>query len=293
NFKLIDDLQLPHIESINDMLASLDIHFLTTETPLTDQTLAWQLLYQTGYLTIKSVLINKAIGPNDLVLNYPNREVSASLAQHIVIAESIFTSSSITGFSRYLRDAALAGDVDGMAQVVREALATVPNIVLNKDEHYFHVLVHFMLQAAGFQTFLEVAVSGGRIDLYFEVPSIVYVIEFKQGLPAKAALQQILDQRYHERWLSSGKPIYLVGLAFTKKSKKPVAVACEWQMVERTAPRKLMGKPTGKPVVKVAGKPVVKKRVVKPLATKVSLRDTSDASVIGKGKFVKKTSKKK
>ncbi len=47
----------------------------------------------------------------------------------------------------------------------------------------------------------------------------MYLLEFKIGKSARAALDQIHERRYWEKYLASGKKIYLIGANFDTKTR--------------------------------------------------------------------------
>jgi hypothetical protein len=50
-------------------------------------------------------------------------------------------------------------------------------------------------------------------------PKSILILEFKVDQPEEAAIQQIKTNRYHEKYLSEGKEIYLIGIHFSSKKK--------------------------------------------------------------------------
>ena len=60
------------------------------------------------------------------------------------------------------------------------------------------------------------AISGGRIDLSIVTDKHVYVIEYKVDKDAEAALSQIKDKHYADKFrLEKGKRVHLVGISFS------------------------------------------------------------------------------
>ncbi|MDY5498556.1 MAG: PD-(D/E)XK nuclease domain-containing protein, partial [Sphaerochaetaceae bacterium] len=63
---------------------------------------------------------------------------------------------------------------------------------------------------------VEERTSEGRIDLSVEAGEHVYVMEFKADKSAEAALRQIKEKRYADKFrLEKGKTIHLLGIAFS------------------------------------------------------------------------------
>jgi hypothetical protein len=71
----------------------------------------------------------------------------------------------------------------------------------------------------GFRIHTEVRTNQGRIDAVIYTDSHIYIFEFKLFDTAEAALQQIKDKHYYQRFLLEPKTIVLIGAAFDKSSK--------------------------------------------------------------------------
>lgn len=65
----------------------------------------------------------------------------------------------------------------------------------------------------GVRISVEVHTNKGRIDAVINHDNYVYILEFKLGEALKA-LNQIESMKYHEKYLSSGKIITLIGIGF-------------------------------------------------------------------------------
>ena len=68
----------------------------------------------------------------------------------------------------------------------------------------------------------EVRTNLGRIDAVVRVPGFVYVFEFKIKGSSAAALAQIKEKRYFERYLGAGNRVVLVGAGFSLKTRNVV-----------------------------------------------------------------------
>ena len=71
------------------------------------------------------------------------------------------------------------------------------------------------MRALGAEVEVEVATNNGRIDAVIESSDTIYIFEFKIDSPAEQALEQIIEKRYYQKYLSSGKRIMLVGAEFS------------------------------------------------------------------------------
>lgn len=70
----------------------------------------------------------------------------------------------------------------------------------------------------------ERATNLGRIDAVLDLADTVYILEFKMTT-GDTALQQIRDKQYAQPFLSSGKMISLLGIAFDHKLRN----IADWQ----------------------------------------------------------------
>jgi len=64
------------------------------------------------------------------------------------------------------------------------------------------------------------------MDMAVEFKDKVYVIELKCNKSAEQALAQIREKRYAEKYLQSGRKIYLVGINFSTKDR----AITDWRM---------------------------------------------------------------
>jgi hypothetical protein len=75
----------------------------------------------------------------------------------------------------------------------------------------------------GFKIEGEVMTGIGQIDAVLELKDLIVVSELKYhvkkktGILLNEALKQIHDRRYFEKYLHRGKPVLLMGLAFSGK----------------------------------------------------------------------------
>ena len=65
----------------------------------------------------------------------------------------------------------------------------------------------------------EVATMLGYADAVIETPTDVYVFEFKYHKSAKAAIRQIRERGYADRWIGGDRPVTLVGINFNPKKR--------------------------------------------------------------------------
>ena len=83
--------------------------------------------------------------------------------------------------------------------------------------------------ALGLNTTVEDSSAQGRLDMVLRFNGNVYLFEFKvvESASEGAALQQLKERRYADKYLSLGQPIHLVGVEFSKESRNLVAMEVE------------------------------------------------------------------
>ncbi len=59
----------------------------------------------------------------------------------------------------------------------------------------------------------------GRIDCVLQTDDTIYIIEFKLNDSCDAALQQIKDKQYAQKYQNSGKKIVLLGVEFDQDGR--------------------------------------------------------------------------
>jgi hypothetical protein len=99
-------------------------------------------------------------------------------------------------------------------------LKDVPSHLLDdKGEHFYHALVHLHFRYLGLFMDSEVHTSDGRMDAVVRTPAHIYLLEFKIDQSAEAALAQIRDKGYADKFRLENKPIIGVGICFDAQKK--------------------------------------------------------------------------
>jgi hypothetical protein len=169
------------------------------------------LLFQTGYLTIKNIDRSTGI----YTLDYPNREVEEAMQDHLIGA--LLHRSPTISLSPViqLRDAFAENDIAGAIAIINAMLKDVPShLFQDSGERFYHALVHLHFRYLGLFMQSEAHTSNGRMDAVVQTATHIYILEFKIDQGATAALQQIVDKRYADRYRADGKPIVGVGVGF-------------------------------------------------------------------------------
>jgi hypothetical protein len=152
-------------------------------------------------------------------LDYPNDEVRISFQKYLLEVFAHIQPTDAERTSKELKVAFIKKDIDEVIELLKYLFAHVPYQLHSKEEKYYHSLFMMICIGAGIKAQSEYSTSLGSIDLVFELPKIIYVIEVKFNKPAEEALNQIEERRYYERFITKEKEIILLGLSFKKEPK--------------------------------------------------------------------------
>lgn len=173
------------------------------------------LLYQTGYLTIKS---RNPFGLYEL--DYPNHEVESAMNGYLFEAFSGLRHSE--GLPLVFKIETLLRNQQ-LEQVLRILQGMFKDIPYQLHEHYpekfFHAAIHLLFTYMGLSVHSEVCVADGRADAVVETPTHIYLFEFKLDQSADVALNQIRKKEYYQAFWQKGKPVLGVGVNFSSQTK--------------------------------------------------------------------------
>ena len=197
----------------DELLSTFDVDGIATEA----------LLFQTGYLTI--AIEEPRGGEMFYRLGYPNREVrqglNGSLLRHLVKDATRQTSNSAR-----LYDLLLANDFDGMRELFRAFFSSIPyewytNNEIAGYEGYYASVFYSYFAALGLDIAVEDSTSHGRLDMAVRFNGQVYLFEFKVVELAGdgAAMAQLKERRYADKYRASGTPIHLIAVEFSKEAR--------------------------------------------------------------------------
>ena len=187
------------------------------------ENLEWQpLLFQTGYLTIKDYSEEYEV----YTLDYPNREVKDSMFQHLLGAFREGSTTHTRPLYAGIKQSLDAYDMPRLMELINTLFSTIPYQLFNeKQEKFFHAVLHLTFQGLGLLTQSEVSTSRGRVDTVVHSKSHIYVIEIKLDGSAASALEQIKTQRYGDPYLEQEKEVIALGVNFSSESREVV----EWK----------------------------------------------------------------
>ncbi len=237
---------LENIEVSEQVLNTFDVGNIPIES----------LMFQTGYLTIKSVKPSRIPHIKRYCLGFPNFEVRYSFLSYFIdhLAES--------HISRGINQDELYGvleelKIERLESVLRTLFSSIPYTAYVKNniadyEGFYLSVVYAYFYSLGIDIILEDASSKGRADMVIKFPAnTVYILEFKvvedDKSNTKKPLEQIREKRYFEKYLGvvskdknndnikdnnklNPNKIFLIGIEFSKVQRN--IVNFEWEEVD-------------------------------------------------------------
>ena len=194
------------------------------------------LLFQTGYLTIAD---EERRGHRTLYrLDYPNLEVRLGLNDGLL---AWLGSRDADPFDRGTELLALLGadDFAGFGDRLRAWFSGIPyqwhaRGDLARYEAWYASLLYMCLRSAGADPAVEESPGRGRADMVLRLGGRVFVLEFKvvdgeanASAALDAALAQMRERGYAERYRADGTPVHLVGVACGREARNLPEVRAE------------------------------------------------------------------
>ena len=217
----VSSLELGEMVGSDELLSTFDVDAIATEA----------LLFQTGYLTITDV---EDLGGKRLYrLGYPNREVRQSLNESLLgylVQDPSRQMANSVRLYRLLE----ANDFAGLETLFHAFFASIPYEWYNNNdiagyEGYYASVFYSYFAGLGLDITVEDSSSHGRLDMAVLFNSHVYLFEFKVVEMASegAAMAQLQERRYADKYRALGQPIYLIGVEFSKDERNVAAFDVE------------------------------------------------------------------
>ena len=217
----VSSLTLGELIGSDELLSTFDVDDIATEA----------LLFQTGYLTITD---EEDLGGKLLYrLGYPNREVRQSFNESLLrylVRDATQQMANSVRLSRLL----VANDFAGLKTLFHAFFASIPyEWYTNNDiahyEGYYASVFYSYFAALGLDITVEDSSSHGRLDMAVLFNDQVYLFEFKvvELASAGAAMAQLKERRYADKYRDLGQPIHLIGLEFSKDERNVAAFDVE------------------------------------------------------------------
>ena len=217
----VSSLELGELVGSDALLSTFDVDDIATEA----------LLFQTGYLTITD---EEDLGGEPVYrLGYPNREVRQSLNRSLLRYLVRDATQQMANSVRLYRLLA-ANDFAGLKTLFHAFFASIPyEWYTNNDiahyEGYYASVFYSYFAALGLDITVEDSSSHGRLDMAVRFNDQVYLFEFKvvELASAGAALAQLQERRYADKYRDLGQPIHLIGVEFSRDERNIAAFDVE------------------------------------------------------------------
>ena len=217
----VSSLALDEMVSSADLLSTFDVDDMATEA----------LLFQTGYLTIRD---EEDLGGEPLYrLGYPNREVRQSLNRSLLRYLVRDASRQMANSVRLYRLLEV-NDFEGLETLFQAFFASIPyewytNNDIARYEGYYASVFYSYFAALGLDVKVEDSTSHGRLDMAVRFNDNVYLFEFKvvEMAPEGAAMAQLKEKRYADKYRDLGQPIHLIAVEFSKDDRNVAAFVVE------------------------------------------------------------------
>ena len=198
--------------------ASVDIVEERLDTYEPDKPDITTLLYQTGYLTIKSC---ESFGhKRKYNLDFPNAEVKDSFLSRLIPAYSGLDVAYAESAQFAAIKALFQNDVSMFLKALKCFFTNIQyDLTDRQNEQMWQTIVYVVLASVGVNVQAEVKTNDGRIDMVVNLPDDIYIIEFKLDKPAAEAMEQIKGKDYAGKYALLGKRITLIGISFSSEKR--------------------------------------------------------------------------
>jgi len=193
-------------ELTTDTLNSIDI---MDENPL-------PLLYQSGYLTLKSY--DQEF--DSFILGFPNLEVERGFIKYLLPFYTPKTGDKKKFSMASFIDDVRSGNADGFMRRLEDFFATGDYQITGKFEKYFQNTLYVFFRLMGFYVNVERHTTNGRMDIVIQTPDYIYILELKIDKSAREALQQIEDKGYAIPFANDSRRLFKIGINFSSKTKR-------------------------------------------------------------------------
>ena len=110
-------------------------------------------------------------------------------------------------------------DLPKFIEALQTFFAGMPYQLDNANERHYHALLYTLLVSFGADVVAEEVTAKGRADIVLRMPKGIYVMELKYDDTADAALRQINERGYADKYRADGRPVTKVGLAFSSAER--------------------------------------------------------------------------
>lgn len=173
------------------------------------------ILYQSGYLTIKSYDPTRM----SVILKYPNKEVESGFLNGLLPAYSgMNTNESSFAIDDFVDDVR-AGNVNGFLERMQAFFEDFPYENSLKTEKQFQNIMYCIMRMMGLHTQVERHSARGSADMVIQTSDYVYIMEFKIDKSPQVALEQIDSKGYALPFVNDSRQVWCIGVEFSLEAR--------------------------------------------------------------------------
>ncbi|MDE5585420.1 MAG: ATP-binding protein [Muribaculaceae bacterium] len=201
-----DNFFLPDLDCIETLSSGLSVKESYLSNPVA-------LLFETGYLTIKSFDDEM----NLYTLGLPNKEVAESFSKALLPIYSGYMDRECEDLLVKMRRSVVEGDADRFMELLQTFLEGNPygNTEMAKRESYFKNNIYIVFRALGFLPRAEEQTCSARMDVMLRTRRFIYIFELKTDGNVSKAMDQIEDKGYADPYLHSDKTVIRIAANYS------------------------------------------------------------------------------
>ena len=216
--------QMHHFRTDITKLDDLHVPASAFDQPTENMIDALPLLYQSGYLTIKSY--DRLM--QEYTLGIPNKEVRVGFTEGLLPTVAGLRGSDVQmGFAARFWKALRANDTDLALRELQAYLEELPYVEgfkkkleeVAKAEGFYEWSFYLIFSMLNVYVQTQVKCARGRADMVVFMPDAIYVMELKLNGTAQDALDQIEDKGYAKRYATDPRRVVKVGIGFSVEKR--------------------------------------------------------------------------
>jgi hypothetical protein len=192
-------------------------------TPLENAIDPIPVLYQAGYLTIKSYDREY----NNYVLGVPNTEVRIGLMKNLIPLYSSISARDAANTANNVSVALSKGDYERAMRFIQSFLAGIPFLPGDKEvladelkcEAYYHKVFYILVAMLNNGARGQVRQALGVPDIVIETRRYIYVIELKINSTPQVALRQLEELNYALPFAMDDRELIKLGVNFSTERR--------------------------------------------------------------------------
>ncbi len=229
-----------HVKELKE--TTVNTHFFTSFDIKNIELNAYHLLFQTGYVTVKAIKLNKF--KETFILGYPNQEVQNAFLYSLLEAYTFKPSEQLNSALLKIDTALNTNDLLTFIKQLKILFSDISYQLLPKKKHknateqseqdnfaawegYFQTVIYLILSFLNISIHTEVSKHKGRMDGIAETDDFLYIMEYKLEGTTDEAFAQIKKGEYMASYGNKEKTIILVAIIFGREERN----VTDWKAV--------------------------------------------------------------